>query len=86
MADTYRDYTPAQQNDPALGSVAINYTSDQTFTKRVRGLHINVAGTLAVEFQDGSTATLILGIGLWPYSVTKIFNAGSATATGYALI
>lgn len=86
MADTYRDYTPTQQNDPALGAIEIDYSSDQTFVRRVRGLHINTAGTLAVEFQDGSTATLTLAVGLWPYSVTKIFSAGSVTAAGYALI
>lgn len=86
MADTIRDYTPSQQSDPALGAILIDYSSDQTFTKRVRGIHINTAGTLAVEFQDGSTATLTLAAGLWPYSITKILNSGSATAAGYVLI
>lgn len=78
---------PKQQNDPAVGAVAISYGGgDQSVTVNARGIHIDTAGALKVDLVDGSTVTFAtMNAGsFYPYRVTKIYQTGS-TAAGFIL-
>lgn len=87
MADTVLTTSPRHPTSSAIGVVLIDYSGgDQAIVKPARGIHINTAGTLKVDFSDGSTATLTLGVGLWPYEIRKIYQTGSLTAAGYVLV
>lgn len=88
MADTLSTSKPAGlDSGPAVGCVAINYGSDQLLSGVARGIYLTTAGTLKVDFADGSTATLSsLAAGvIYALSITKIYSSGSATAAGYVL-
>jgi hypothetical protein len=78
--------SPVRASDPVVGAVAINYSSDQTFAQNPRGLHISTAGTLKVDFLDGSTVSLVLAVGVYPYAITKIYATGSSNAVGHVLL
>lgn len=83
MADTYPTTFPDASTAPAIGSIPINYASDQTWTgRRCRGLLISTAGTLKVTWSSGDVDTLVLAAGLWPFEIVKIWQVGSATAVG----
>lgn len=89
MADTYNRTAVVQENDPAIGAVAISYGSgDQDLSGyRVRGFHVDTAGALKVDMANGSTvtfATLTAGA-FYPYAITKIYQTGSAAA-GFVLV
>lgn len=86
MADTYPMRVPAQQNDPAIGVVLVDYSGgDQTFTVPVRGFHVNTAGNIKADFANGTTGTLaVLAGSFYPYAITKVYQTGS-TFAGYAL-
>ena len=87
MADTFPSAPgPDASWAPVVGLVAISYGSDQVFTKRVRGLHISTAGTLNVVMADGSTGSLVLAVGVYPYEVRQILTSGSSGVVGFALI
>lgn len=74
-------------SDPVHGAVAIDYSSDdQTFTENPRGLLISTAGTLKMDFIDGSTVTMVLAVGIYPFLITKIYKTGSSTAAGHVLL
>jgi hypothetical protein len=88
MPDTFNTRAPGGIDaGPAIGVVAINYATDQSLTGVARGIYLTTAGTLAVQFADGSTATLsALAAGtIYPFAIVKILNSGSATAAGYVL-
>lgn len=85
MADTYTTRGVVSQSDPAIGILAIDFSSDQTISGNARGLHISTAGTLNVIMADGSTGALVLAVGVYPYRVTKILNSGSSNAVGFIL-
>ena len=88
MADTLSTTFPSLQAGPAIGVVAINYGTDQTFSSGVpRGFYLTVGGTLKVDFANGSTATLsALAAGtVYSFAITKIYSSGSSTAAGYVL-
>jgi hypothetical protein len=79
--------SPQRASDPVVGAVAIDYSvGDQTFAQNPRGLLISTAGTLKVDFIDGSTATLALAVGVYPFCITKIYQTGSTTAAGHVLL
>ncbi len=86
MADTYPSTGVDSSMAPAIGIIAINYSSDQHFTKRVRGLLITTAGTLNVVMADGSTGAIAFAVGQWSLEVRSILNSGSSTAVGWALV
>lgn len=86
MADTFASPAPDASWAPAVGIVAINYGSDQTFTKRVRGLHISTAGTLNLVMADGSSGSMVFAVGYYPYEVRQILNSGSSGVVGFALV
>lgn len=87
MADT-----PPSADAPAIGALAINYSSDQDLKgRRVRGIYIGTAGTLKVDFNDGEAssigvtlANLAAGV-VYPFCITKIYAAGSSSAAGCVL-
>lgn len=86
MADTLTTTGVINQSDPAIGAEVISYGSvDQSFTRKVRGLHISTAGTLKVTMADGTVVSLVLAVGVYPYCVTLIWNSGSSTAAGHVL-
>lgn len=89
MADTLPLRSPAQQNDPAIGAVAISYGGgNQDLTGYVvRGFHIDTAGALKVDMANGTTVTFAtLNAGqYYPYAITKIYQTGSAAA-GFVLV
>ena len=87
MADSYNASVPTLSNGPAIGCLLINYTSDQTWTGVARGIYLTTAGTLKVDFANGTTATLsALAAGtIYSLAITKIYQTGSATAAGYIL-
>lgn len=89
MADTFVRTAVVQENDPAIGAVAINYAAaDQDLSGyRVRGFHVDTAGALKVDMANGTTvtfATLTAGA-FYPYAITKIYKIGSAGA-GFVLV
>jgi hypothetical protein len=86
MADTYPSTGVDVSTAPAIGIIAIDYSSDQEFTKRVRGLLITTAGTLNVVMADGSTGAVAVHVGYHPLEVREILNSGSSTAVGWALV
>jgi hypothetical protein len=92
VADQLGEKTPLTPDAPAIGAVAINYTADQDLQilgRRVRGIYISVAGTLKVDFVDGTStgvtlANLAAGV-VYPFCITKIYQTGSSTAAGVVL-
>lgn len=87
MADTYPRTGVVQDNDPAIGAVAIDYSGgDQPLSGAPRGLHIDSAGALKVDMADGTTVTFasLLEGAFYPYAVTKIYQTGS-DAAGFVL-
>jgi len=73
-------------SESARSAIAINFSSDQVFTKATRGLHVSTAGTLAVRFaDDAADVTLVLAIGVYPYAISVIRNSGSSGVVGVAL-
>lgn len=71
---------------PAIGIIAINYATDQEFTRRVRALLITTAGTLNLVMADGTTGAIAFAAGLYPMEVRVILNSGSSSAAGWALV
>ena len=90
MADTYDDRVPLTPEAPAIGAYVINYGSgDQDLsTIRVRGIYISTAGTLKVDWKNGTTSTLAgLAAGVvYPFAITKIYQTGSSAAAGHVLV
>lgn len=92
MGDTFGERQPLSPEAPAIGCKAINYSSDQDLNdRRVRGLYISTAGTLKVDFVDGTTAStgvtlsgLVAGA-VYPFCITKIYTTGSSGAAGVVL-
>lgn len=89
MADTFNRTAVVQENDPAIGALAINYSGGNQDLSgyRVRGFHVDTAGALKVDMANGSTvtfATLTAGA-FYPYAITKIYQVGSA-AVGFILV
>jgi hypothetical protein len=79
--------SPQRADDPYVGAVAIDYSGgDQTFTENPRGVLISTAGTLKMDFVNGTTATIVLAVGVYRFSITKIYQSGSATAAGHVLL
>lgn len=80
--------SPEQQNDPPIGSYPINYSGgDQDINFPARGIYISTAGTLKMDFADGSTdtwANLVAGT-MYPCAITKIYQTGSSNAAGNIL-
>lgn len=87
MADTLNASVPTLAAGPYIGCLLINYSSDQTFSGVARGIYLTTAGTLKVDFANGTTGTLsALVVGtVYPFAITKIYNSGSTTAAGYIL-
>jgi hypothetical protein len=78
---------PSRGDDPAWDVVAINYSSDQTFTQNPRAIYLSTAGTLKVDTVGGSSGiSLALGVGYHPIRITKIYSSGSSSAVGFVLI
>lgn len=90
MADTYDERVPMTPEAPAIGAYVINYAGgDQDLsTRRVRGIYISTAGTLKVDFANGSTATLsgLAAGAVYPFAITKIYQVGSSAAAGHVLV
>lgn len=79
--------SPQRASDPYVGAVAINYSSDQTFTQNPRGIYLSTGGTLKVDFIDGTTVSLILVAGvIYPFCISKIYSTGSSGAVGFVLL
>lgn len=89
MADTYTRTAVVQENDPAIGAVAIDYSGGNQDLSgyRVRGFHVDTAGALKVDMANGTTVTFAtLNAGqFYPYAITKIYQTGSAAA-GFVLV
>lgn len=86
MPDTFNTTGVLYPSDPAIGSTVINYSGgDQVLLGKVRGIHISTAGTLKVDWADGSTDTLVFAVGTYPYCIVKIYQTGSTTAAGSVL-
>lgn len=89
MADTYADRVPLSPDAPAIGAKVINYSSDQDLSdRRVRGFYIGTAGTLKVDFVDGTTGVTLSNLAagvVYPFCITKIYNSGSSSAAGVVL-
>lgn len=79
MADTYPLRNPVQQNDPAIGSVPVDYSGgDVDLSGNVRGIHCNVEGDIKADFANGTTDTLTLLAGVYyPYQITKVYQTDS---------
>lgn len=87
MADTYPMRQAAQQNDPAIGAIAIDYSGgNQDIAVPARGVYIGTAGNLKVDMANGTTVTFAnLAAGqVYPFAVVKIYQTGS-TAAGHVL-
>jgi hypothetical protein len=84
LADTYPQPLAAP-TDPAIGALAINFSSDQDIPGRARAILLSTAGTLNVVTARGDNVSLILTAGLWPISITKIYSSGSSSAVGFVL-
>lgn len=87
MADTYPEKGVAQQNDPAIGAIAISYGGgNQTFDGNCRGFYISSAGHLAVVMANGSAITFsnLLAGSFYPFKITQVTQSGS-TAAGVLL-
>jgi hypothetical protein len=79
---------PEQQNDPAIGAVAISYGGGNQDLEgyAVRGIHVNTGSTLAVVMLDGTSATFTMTPGqVYPYRIRTIVQTGSDVA-GYVLV
>lgn len=87
MADTFNASVPTLAAGPYIGCLLINYASDQTWNGVARGIYLTTAGTLKVDFANGTTGTLggLLVGTAYPFAITKIYTTGSATAAGYIL-
>ena len=86
MADTLPVTAASFVSGPYIGAVVINYGSDQEFSKPIRALLIGTAGTLKVDFADGTLGVSVpVPVGLHELAITKIYNSGSSTAAGVAL-
>ena len=63
MADTITK-VPRTPNASAIGVILVDYSGgDQSFTKLVRGVHVNTSGNMKADFSDGSTGTLAVVAG-----------------------
>lgn len=87
MADTVTTKVPRTPNASAIGVILVDYSGgDQSFTKLVRGVHVNTSGNMKADFSDGSTGTLAVVAGqTYAYEITKVYQTGS-TFAGYALV
>lgn len=86
MADTYPQTSFVEHSDPAIGAVAIDYSSaDQLIVGSNRWLHISTAGTLKVDMARGDTVSLVLAVGVYKYRITKIYQSGSSSAAGFVM-
>lgn len=67
---------------PYVGVAAVT-PNDSTVIAVTRGLMVSVAGDVAVQFENGSTATIASAIAgvVYPFAVTKVLSTGTA-ATG----
>lgn len=67
---------------PFTGVKAVT-ASDSALIATTRGLMVSVAGDVAVQFEDGSTATIVSAVAgvVYPFAVTKVLSTGTA-ATG----
>ncbi|MDQ0062385.1 spike base protein, RCAP_Rcc01079 family [Paenibacillus harenae] len=67
---------------PMTGVASVT-PSDSTVIATTHGLMVSVAGDVAVQFEDGSTATIASAIAgvVYPFAVTKVLSTGTA-ATG----
>lgn len=81
MADTYNETSVANQSDPAIGAVLINYSGgDQTVVGPMRALYITTAGNLNITTARGETLVHPVVVGPCPLKVVKIFQASSTAA------
>lgn len=82
MADTFPTTQVAQQNDPAIGAVVIDYSGgNQDIAGKARALYITTAGILVVDTARGDVAVQHpVVVGIAPLSVTRIYQAGSTAA------
>ena len=74
-------------NDPAVGAIPINYTTDQVLPTTGRAIYISTAGALSVQMQDNSLAVFsgLLAGQIYAIAVRTIFASGS-TAAGIVLL
>lgn len=86
MADTLPLRQAAQQSDPPIGAIAIDYSStDQELTVPARRVYVATTGHLKVDMADGTTVTFSnLPVGQHEMCITKIYKTGS-TAAGLVL-
>lgn len=82
MADTYVETMIANQSDPAIGAVLIDYSGgNQTVSGHARGLYITTAGNLKIDTARGDIGIVHPFItGLAPIKVTKIYQTSSTAA------
>lgn len=73
---------------PASRAVSVTPNDDADLTTVSRGLHVNVAGNIAVIFENDASSvvlTVVAGVAL-PYRVRRVLSTGT-TATGiFALL
>jgi len=74
-------------NEAGRQAVAINYGTDQVFTKATRWLYVAVTGTLVVRFADDSADVTLanLPVGLYQFAIAIIRSSGSSGVTGLAI-
>lgn len=68
--------------DPYVGGANVT-PSDSSLIAPTRGILASATGNIAVEFSDGSSATLssVVAGNVYPVSVIKVLSTGT-TATG----
>lgn len=66
-----------------MSGVATVTPSDSAVIATTRGIMVSVAGDVAVQFENGTSATIASAIAgvVYPFAVTKVLSTGTA-ATG----
>lgn len=83
MSNILDTLTDIYRTAPAANAVAVTPNDSTDLTNYTRGLMVNIAGDVVVDFaQSGSTITLTLAAGVvYPFHIRRVRSTGT-TATG----
>ena len=72
--------TPIRDGGPARGVVAVTPSDTTTYGPVLRGLFVGGAGNVAVEAEDGSTATFtgVLAGTVLPVTAARVLSTGTS--------
>ena len=80
--------SPLAKDQPYTGGLAVDVSAaDASLATNCRGILVGVAGTMKLDFIDGSTVTTgtLLAGTVYRFAAKKIYQAGT-TATGIVVL